>query len=93
MNSKEIREKLRDYFLNSILYSESMEDIGGDESLIDGGYIDSTGIIGLVSFLEQAFDIRVLDNEIIPENFNSINNIYRYISYKVEKAGSTGIGA
>ena len=92
MNAKEIREKLQDYFINSILYSESMEEIDEDESLIDSGYIDSTGIIGLVTFLEQAFGIRVFDNEIIPENFNSLSSLYRYVNDKVEKTWSAGIG-
>jgi acyl carrier protein len=88
MNSKEIREKLQDYFRNSILYSESIKEIDGEESLIDGGYIDSTGIIGLVTFLEQAFGIRVYDHEIIPEHFNTLNSIYAYVCGKVENAGS-----
>lgn len=92
MNEIEIQEKLQNYFMNNILYGESMNEIDGDESLIDNGYIDSTGIIGLVTFLEQAFQIRVFDNEIIPENFNSINTILRYVNYKIDKAVSAKEG-
>lgn len=83
MNSKDVKDKLLVFFQNNILYYESMNEINGDESLIDNGYIDSTGIIGLVTFIEKTFNIKVYDNEILPENFNSINSIYLYINNKI----------
>ena len=83
--SIEVKDKLLVFFQNNILYNESINEIDGDESLIDSGYIDSTGIIGLVSFIEKTFDFRVYDHEIIPENFDSINNIYNYIENKLTK--------
>lgn len=89
---KDLQDKLQIYFQDNILYNEAMEDIDGDESLIDSGYIDSTGIIGLVAFLENAFGIKVYDQEIIPENFDSINRIYMYINNKLEPACSTAAG-
>ena len=92
MNHEELKDKLLTYFKNSILYNESIDEIDGDESLIDSGYIDSTGIIGLVAFMEKTFGIRVYDNEIIPENFDSLNSIYAYICSKVEKVNSVGMG-
>ena len=85
MGPTEMKDKLMDYFQNCILYNESLDEIDGDQSLIDSGYIDSTGIIGLVTFMENAFSIRIHDHEIIPENFDSLNNIYSYISRKMEK--------
>ena len=79
-----IKDKLSMFFQNNILYNESFNEIDGDESLIDSGYVDSTGIIGLVSFIEKTFCFKVYDHEIIPENFNSINSIYAYIDGKLE---------
>ena len=84
MAPNEVQDKLQTYFEDNFLYDESMDEINKDMSLIDNGYIDSTGIIGLVAFLERTFDIKVYDNEIIPENFNTLNNIYSYIGSKVE---------
>jgi acyl carrier protein len=83
MNSGDVKDKLLLFFQNNILYNESMNEIDGDESLIDNGYIDSTGIIGLVTFIEKTFNFRVYDHEIIPENFDSINSIYTYINKKM----------
>lgn len=84
MSKADVKEKLFQFFQNNILYNESVNEIDGDESLIDSGYIDSTGIIGLVTFIEKAYNIRVNDNEILPENFDTINCIYNYICGKIE---------
>lgn len=85
IGTKEARDKLQQFFQNNILYNESISEIDGDESLIGNGYIDSTGIIGLVSFIENTFGIRVADQDIIPENFDTINNIYAYIERKLRE--------
>lgn len=92
MGSKDVKDKLLHFFQDNFLYSETAEDIGADESLIDKGYIDSTGIIGLVAFIERAFNIKVYDHEIIPENFESLNNILAYVNNKVEEVDSARIG-
>lgn len=84
MAPNEVQDKLQAYFEDNFLYEETMDEIDKDKSLIDNGYIDSTGIIGLVSFLEKTFNIKVHDNEIIPENFDTLNNIYSYVGSKVE---------
>lgn len=83
MNSNDVKDKLMFFIQNNILYNESISEIDSDESLIDHGYIDSTGIIGLVTFIEKCFNFKVYDNEILPENFDSINSIYMYINNKI----------
>lgn len=83
MNSEDIMGKLQIFFQNFILYNESMDEINGDESLIDKGYIDSTGLISLVAFIEETFNFKIYDREIIPENFESINKIHMYINNRV----------
>ncbi|HEX2945845.1 MAG TPA: acyl carrier protein [Clostridia bacterium] len=83
MDQNYIKEKLSVFFQNNILYCESMDEINADDSLINNGYIDSIGIIGLVSYIEKTFRFKVYDNEILPENFDSVNKIYNYISSKI----------
>lgn len=83
MDSKDVKDKLLAFFQNIILYNESPDEIDGDESLIDNGYIDSTGLISLVTFIEDNFKFEIYDREIIPENFESINKIHMYINRKV----------
>ena len=81
MNSNDVKDKLLSFFRNFMPYDESI--IDGDESLIDNGYLDSTGLISLIAFIEDNFKFEVYDREIIPENFESINKIHRYINSRV----------
>lgn len=88
MGRDEINDKVLFFFRNNFFYGESADEIGADESLIDKGYIDSTGIIGLIAYIEKAFSINVHDQEIIPENFESLNNILAYVNKKVTVSNS-----
>jgi acyl carrier protein len=50
---------------------------------MENGIIDSTGILELVSFIEQKFDFRVGDEDLVPDNFDSVNNLVDYIKKKI----------
>lgn len=83
MDSKDVKDKLLSFFQNIIPYNESVIEIDGEDSLIDNGYLDSTGLISLVVFIEENFKFEVYDREIIPENFESLNKINTYINSRV----------
>jgi len=53
-----------------------------DDSFLENGIIDSTGVLELVTFLEEEFNINVEDQDIIPENLDSLNNVLAYINSK-----------
>jgi acyl carrier protein len=57
-------------------------------SLIETGIIDSTGVLELVGFLEERYDIRVADDELVPENLDSIDNILRFLREKASTGAS-----
>ena len=57
--------------------------VGDDESLLDRGIIDSLGILDLVGFLEQSFGIQVADEDLSPENFDSIAALVRFVKGKL----------
>jgi len=54
-----------------------------DTSFLEEGIIDSTGVLELVTFLEEEFEIEVNDEELIPENLDSINNVTAYLEGKI----------
>jgi acyl carrier protein len=56
--------------------------MGDDESLVEKGIIDSTGVLELTSFLEQQYGVSVSDDELAPENLDSIANLTRFICAK-----------
>ncbi len=53
-----------------------------DESLIESGIMDSTGVLELVEFLEATYRIKIEDEELIPENLETINNIVKFLKVK-----------
>lgn len=62
---------------------KGVEVAGDDDSLTTNGVIDSLAIFRLVSFLEDSFGVRIADEEIINDNFKSINDIDRFVSSKM----------
>lgn len=58
-------------------------ELSGDESLMDQGIIDSTGVLELVAFLEDEFGLTVADEELVPENLDTVSNIVGFVQRKV----------
>ena len=79
----EIQEQIRQYVLESFMYSDDASELANDLSLIDSGIMDSTGVLELVGFIEESFDVQVDDTELVPENFDSVNRITAYIQRKL----------
>ena len=78
----DIREKLIQFFEENFMV-ELDEDFSDDDSFLENGIIDSTGVLELILFLEENFGIKVEDDEVVPENLDSINNIKTFIESKV----------
>ena len=82
MDENEIINSIRNYILDNFLFFEKEMNLANDDSFLDINLIDSTGIIELVTFVEEQYHIAVKDNEITRENFDSINKIKNYIINK-----------
>ena len=74
--------KIRTFIVENFLFGED-GGLKNDSSFLDSGIIDSTGILELVDFLESEFSIDVEDEELIPENLDSLNNLDSYLSRKL----------
>jgi len=74
--------KIKSFILENFLFTDDESAIGNDESLLDRGVIDSTGVMEVILFLEEEFGVQVQDDEIIPENLDSISNIKRFVESK-----------
>ena len=79
---KEKRAKLREFIVENFLFGKD-EGLEDDASFLDEGIIDSTGILELVNFLEEEFSINVEDDELVPENLDSINNVTAFLERKM----------
>ncbi len=69
-------------FIKDNFYAASSTELSDDASLLDLGIVDSTGILEVVAFLEEAFEISVDDAEMLPENLDSIQNIVAFVERK-----------
>jgi acyl carrier protein len=81
MNSAEIERDIRKFIVDSFLFGRS-EELRDDSSLLDK-IIDSTGALELVGFLQERFNITIDDEEVLPENLDSVKHIVAYVEKKL----------
>ena len=81
-----VEAAIRHYVLESFLFTNDETRLQDDDSFLDSGVVDSTGVLELVSFVEETFGIVVEDQEIVPENFDSVAQLARYVHQKTERA-------
>lgn len=74
-----IESKIEKFILDDLLSGSRKTPIGADESLVSGGILDSLALLRIIAFLEEEFGVTVNDDEVIPENFETINVIKTYI--------------
>jgi acyl carrier protein len=74
--------ELRSFLAENFLLGEEFRGLPGSASLIEAGIIDSTGVLELVGFLEEAYEIEITDSELVPENLDSIDNVVRFVGVK-----------
>ena len=72
---------VKEFIIENFLFGEN-EQLDVDTDFFDKGIIDSTGVIELVSFLEEKFNISVDDEELIPQNLSSLNKIDVFLQKK-----------
>ncbi len=77
-----IEGKIREYILENYLFTDDQNALKNDDSFLDQGIIDSTGIMEVIFFIEEEYKISVDDEEMVPENLDSIDNLITFINKK-----------
>lgn len=78
----DISGALRRFIGENFMFQEDPQSLADDASFLESGIIDSTGVLELVCFLEDTFGIEVADEEMLPENLDSIRAVSAYVSRK-----------
>ncbi len=73
---------IKEYVIENFLFGDNGQ-LTKETSFLESGIIDSTGILELVSFLEETYEIVIEDEELIPENLDSLNNINSFLKNKL----------
>jgi len=79
-----VKEQIRE-FVQEAAQRKGVSGVTDDQSLVESGVIDSLGIFRLVAFLEESFRVRIGDEEIVGENFESIVSIERFVLKKLSR--------
>jgi acyl carrier protein len=77
-------QPVRQFIVDNFLFGRS-EGLSDEQSFLDSGIIDSTGILELVAFLEETYGLQVGDEELIPDNLDSIHKISGFLQRKLGK--------
>ena len=80
--------EVRALIIENFLFGEDDGKLSDDDSFLEKGIIDSTGILELVALLEGKYGIKISNNELEPENLDSINKLVRFLGRKTDLSGA-----
>ena len=79
MDAINTQKKIRTFVIENLLLGEEEKDLLDGQSFLESGLIDSTGILEVIAFLEEEYEIAIEDEEMIPDNLDSIDNIVSFL--------------
>lgn len=81
----EFKKEIKEFVIENFLFGDG-EMLKEETDFFKKGIIDSTGILELICFLEESFDITIEDDAITQKNFSSVNSINNYLTKKITKS-------
>ena len=78
----DIKSSVKEFIIDNFFFGNTSESFEDDDSFLENGIIDSTGILELIEFIENKFDIKTENDELVPENLDSLNNVARFVQKK-----------
>jgi acyl carrier protein len=85
MEATTIQGKVRDFVESNFIKQDPSIVLNDEDSFLEKQIIDSTGVIELALFIEETFGFRVEDEELVPDNLDSINKLVSYINSKIDR--------
>jgi acyl carrier protein len=79
-----IEQEIRQFIIDNFLFGEEDSRLCNDDSFLQQGVIDSTGVLELVAFLEEKYAIQIKDDELVPANLDCVNDLVRFIDRKTQ---------
>jgi acyl carrier protein len=77
-----VENTIRKYILENYLFTGDQSALSSNDSFLEKGILDSTGILEVIYFLESEFNIKIDDDEMLPENLDSVTRICDFVSRK-----------
>lgn len=79
--------EIKTFIVGNFLFGDEGKGFADDQSFLESGIIDSTGLLELVSFVEQKYGIAIGDREMVPENLDSLRNVSELVARKLQAVG------
>ena len=83
MTQPQIETAVRQFVVDKFMFGQGADKLANDTSFLESGLIDSTGVLELVMFLEEKFRVKVADEEMLPENLDSVSAIAGFVTRKL----------
>lgn len=85
---EDVKGRIRDFIVENFLFGD---DSGLDDqvSFLENGIVDSMGILEIVNFIKESFQVVVADEELLPENLDSIDNIASYLKTRLQAVANS----
>jgi acyl carrier protein len=78
----DLKSKIRRFIVDNFLFGSEEEPFSDDDSFLEKGIFDSTGVLELIQHIEENFSIKIEDDELVPENLDSLTNVTAFIMRK-----------
>jgi acyl carrier protein len=78
-----MQNEIRQFVIDNFLFGQRSEALTDDQSFLDSGIIDSTGVLELIAFLESRYQISIDDEELVPANLDSIGRVVDFVGRKL----------
>jgi acyl carrier protein len=79
-----VEQEIRAFIAEKFLYGEDDGSLSSDDSFMEQGIIDSTGVLELVAFVEGQYGVKIKNDELVPDNLDSINKLIRFVGRKTQ---------
>lgn len=88
MHLMSIRDQIRNFVEESFILHGTQAVLRDSDSLMDTGRVDSTGVLALVAYVEETFGVEVGDDELVPENFDTVDRIVHFLEKKRQETAA-----
>jgi len=83
LDQKTTRSEIKNFIIDSFMFGQQDQTFSDSDSFMEKGIVDSTGILELTSFIEDKYEFAIEDDEMTPENLDSIDNLVKFIAKKM----------
>jgi acyl carrier protein len=89
---EQILQRIRAFIFDNYLFGYNENEFADDASFLDYGVMDSLGIMELIAFIEKEFSVEITDDEIVPDNLDSVSRVGRFVAQKTRALAAGGVG-